>query len=69
MGQKGLSKEKEERSKEARSAGALKAPAKDFVKGLKLWEDINPRRVQAFCACVGRVETQLSFEAGAVMDG
>ena len=32
---------------------------KDFVKGLKLWEDLKPRRVQALCA----------FEAGAVMDG
>ena len=55
-----LSKEKKEWSKEA---------AKDFVKGLKLWEDLKPRRVQAPCACVGGEETQLSFEAGAVMDG
>ena len=55
-----LFKEKNEWSKEA---------AKDFVKGLKLWEDLKPRRVQALCACAGRNETQLSFKAGAVMDG
>ena len=60
-------KEKKEWSKEA---------ATDFVKGLELWEDLKPRRVQALCACVGRDETQptaagseLSFKAGAVMDG
>ena len=34
-----------------------------------MWEDLKPRRVQAQCACVGRDETELSFEAGAVMDG
>ena len=39
--------------------------AKDFVKGLKLWEDLKPRRVQALCACVGRNESELSYEAGA----
>jgi hypothetical protein len=55
-----LFKEKNEWSKEA---------AKDFVKGLKLWEDLKPRRVQALCACAGRNETHLSFKAGAVMDG
>ena len=40
-----------------------------FVKGLKLWRDLKPRRVQALCACVGGNETELSFEAGAVMEG
>ena len=44
-----------------------KATAKEFVEGLKLWEDLKPRRVQALCACEGRNETQLSFEPGAVM--
>ena len=43
--------------------------AKEFVKGLKLWEELKPRRVRALCACVGRNETELSFEAGALMDG
>ena len=33
------------------------------------WQDLKPRRVQALCACVGRNESELSFEAGAVMDG
>ena len=41
----------------------------DFVKGLKLWEDLKPRRrVQALCACVGRDEAELSFEDDAVME-
>ena len=43
---------------------------REFVQGLKWWQDIKPRRVQAMCACVGRYtrgETQLSFEPGALM--
>ena len=41
--------------------------SREFVHGLKSWQDLKPRRVQALCACVGSGETQLSFEPGAVM--
>ena len=44
-----------------------RATAEEFVKGLKLWGDFKPRRVQALCTCVGKDETELCFEAGAVM--
>ena len=48
--------------------------AREFFQGLQLWRDLKPRRVQALCACEGRAATrdfelELSYEAGAVMDG
>ena len=33
-----------------------------------MWQDLKPRRVQALCACEGS-NWELSYEAGAVMDG
>ena len=53
--------------RKVRSEEWSKTTAREFVKGLKLWEDFKPGRVQALCACEGRDETQLSFEPGAVM--
>jgi hypothetical protein len=42
---------------------------REFVRGLRLWHDIKPRRVRAMCAWVGELETDLSFKPGAVMTG
>ena len=42
---------------------------REFVRGLRLWHDIKPRRVRAMCAWVGEEETDLSFKPGAVMTG
>ena len=54
---------------EARHMDMTGEQAREFVQGLQLWQDLKPRRVQALCACVGRNELELSYEAGAVMDG
>ena len=45
------------------------ATAKEFVKGLRLWHDLKPKRVRALCARVGREKTDLTFEPGEVMTG
>ena len=42
---------------------------RDFVRGLRLWQDFKPRRVRAMCAWVGEEETDLSLEPGAVVTG
>ena len=33
----------------------------------KIWQELEPRRVRAVEACVGRDETELSFEPGAII--
>ena len=39
------------------------------MKGLRLWHDLDPRRVRALYARVGEEETALSFEPAAVVTG
>ena len=46
-----------------------KAIVREFVQGLKLWQDLKPKRLQALYACVEEDETKLSFEPGAVITG
>ena len=53
---------------EARHMDMTGEQAREFVQGLQLWQDLKPRRVQALCACEGS-NWELSYEAGAVMDG
>ena len=43
--------------------------SREFVRGLRLWHDIKPRRARAICAWVAEEETDLSFKPGAVMTG
>ena len=54
---------------EARHMDMTGEQAREFVQGLQLWQDLKPRRVQALFACEGSNELELSYEAGAVMDG
>ena len=53
-----------ERKKRGPEQRWSKEQSREIVLGLKSWQDLKPRRVQALCACVGREETQLSFEPG-----
>ena len=54
---------------EKSSKAKVKEKTRGIVHGLKLLQDLTPKRVQALCAFVGRNETKLSFEPGAVMTG
>ena len=42
---------------------------RDFVRGLRLWQDFKSRSVRVMCAWVGEEETDLSLEPGAVVTG
>ena len=48
---------------------AARERRREFVRGLRVWQDLKPRRVRALCARVGREKTDLTFEPGEVMTG
>ena len=43
-----------------------KGRGQEFVRGLRLWHNLKPRRARVLCAWVGEEETDLSFEPGAL---
>ena len=57
----------------------IKQQQKDYFKQMeesrrrvvttRRWQELEPRRVRAVEACVGRDETELSFEPGAIVTG
>ena len=53
----------EERKDDSKEIEELKRK----VVTTRRWQELEPRRVRAVEACVGRYETELSFEPGAIM--
>ena len=51
------------------SLAEQKELARETVHGLKAWQDLKPKRVQALCASVEEDETKLFFDPDAVITG